>query len=116
VYFYLIDNETLEPELENVMFNYMDCAQMMIGPKNRYCVTYKPGQKNFNVFQAKYVHNFKVSVENLNLEGSKGLEIVSMKIFLCSRKDSVYIYDSTTYKEMGKLDVTLLKSVEREPN
>lgn len=25
VYFYIIDKETLEPELENVMYNYMNC-------------------------------------------------------------------------------------------
>jgi hypothetical protein len=72
----------------------MDCVQMMIGPKVRYCVTYKPGSKSFNVFTAKYIHNFKVSVVNTNLEGSKALEIVSMDMFMCSRKDSVFIYDS----------------------
>ena len=68
------------------------------------------------MFTAKYIHNFKVSVVDTNLEGSKALEIVSMNVFMCSRKDSVYIYDSYTYKEIGKLEVTLLKSVEREPN
>ena len=25
IYFYLIDPDTLEPKLENVMYNYMDC-------------------------------------------------------------------------------------------
>lgn len=41
IYFYLIDKDTLEPELENVMNNFMSCNQMMFGSKVRYCVTYK---------------------------------------------------------------------------
>lgn len=41
VYFYLIDKETLIPELENCMFNFMKCSMMMIGPAKRYSVCYK---------------------------------------------------------------------------
>ena len=41
VYFYLIDKETFEPKLENVMFNFMQCSQMMFGAKVRYGITYK---------------------------------------------------------------------------
>jgi hypothetical protein len=63
------------PELENVMYNYMQCSYMMIGPKVRYCVTYKNDSRGYNIFRAKYVHNFKVNVQNDNLEGSKILEL-----------------------------------------
>ena len=59
VYFYIIDLETLEPSLDNVMYNFMNCVQMMIGPKVKYCVTYKNGQRSFNVFRAKYQHDFR---------------------------------------------------------
>jgi hypothetical protein len=45
---------------------------------------------------------------NTNLDGSKAIEIASMNQFMCSRIDCVYIYDSYTYKELGKLDITLL--------
>jgi len=79
IYFYLIDKETLMPQFENVMNNYMKCLQMMIGPKVKYCVTYKNGQRSFNVFRAAYVHNLKVSVIKENLEGSKVLELRSLK-------------------------------------
>lgn len=41
IYFYLIDPETFEPTLENVMYNYMMCNQMMIGAMKRYSITYK---------------------------------------------------------------------------
>lgn len=41
IYFFIIDPKTFEPELENVMFNFMSCSQMMFGSRVRYCVTYK---------------------------------------------------------------------------
>ena len=41
IYFYLIEQETLEPILENVMYNYMNCTQTMFGSKVNYGITYK---------------------------------------------------------------------------
>ena len=41
IYFYLVDPITLIPTLENVMFNFMNCSQMMFGKKVKYCITYK---------------------------------------------------------------------------
>jgi hypothetical protein len=38
VYFYMMDKETLEPSMENCMFNYMRCNQMIIGKLVRYCL------------------------------------------------------------------------------
>jgi hypothetical protein len=116
VYFYMVDKHTLEIKLDNVMANYMDCVQMMIGSKVRYCVTYKTGAKVFNVFRANYIHNFKVTVVSDNFEGAKGLELASLKAFLCTRKDGVFMYDTNTYSAIGKLDIELLESNEREPN
>ena len=44
VFFYKIDKETLIPNLENVMFNFMNASQMMFGSKVRFCVTYKQNE------------------------------------------------------------------------
>jgi hypothetical protein len=41
IFFYLIEKDTLKPILENAMFNFMNCNQMMFGSKVRYSVTYK---------------------------------------------------------------------------
>lgn len=41
VYFYLIDKNTLMPQLENVMYNFINCSQMMFGSLVRYCITFK---------------------------------------------------------------------------
>ena len=50
IYFYLIDKDTLEPELENVMYNYMNCSTMMFGTKVRYGIAYKANQPGFEVY------------------------------------------------------------------
>lgn len=41
IYFYLINQETFMPELENCMYNYMGCNQMMFGRRVRYGISYK---------------------------------------------------------------------------
>jgi hypothetical protein len=60
IYFYLINPETLKPELENVMQNYTSCNMMMIGPARRFAITYATGENSFNLFKRKYMHNFRV--------------------------------------------------------
>lgn len=41
IYFYLINKETFLPKLENVMFNFMNCSQLMFGSKVRFGVSFK---------------------------------------------------------------------------
>ena len=64
IYFYLIDKKTLMPHLENVMFNFMHCSQMMFGSRVRYGISYKTGQPNFTIYTRKYFHNFKVQINS----------------------------------------------------
>jgi hypothetical protein len=70
IYFYLIDPVTYMPSLENVMYNYMMCNQMMIGALRRYSITYKTNERSFDIYQRKYMHNLRVCVDNGNFEGS----------------------------------------------
>lgn len=116
IYFYLICPNTFMPILENVMFNFMTCNQMMFGSKVRYCVTYKTNQKSFAIYRRKYWHDFKVPISTENLEGSIGLELASMNTYLVSKIDKVIMYSSETFKEVAKIDITLLKADTREPN
>lgn len=60
IYFYRINKETLMPEKENVMYNFMNCSQMMFGSLVRYCITFKTNQPNFSIWVRKAWHNFKV--------------------------------------------------------
>jgi len=64
IYFYLMDKETLEPKLENVMFNYLACTQMLFGKKVKYSVTFSAGQRAFDIHRRKATHNFKVPVSS----------------------------------------------------
>ena len=116
IFFYLIDEETCEPILENVMYNYMSCSTMMFGSRVRYGITYKINDKSFNIYRRKYEHEYMVNVRSENLEGAKALEIKSMNLFLVTKVDRVVMYDSTSYKHVGDLPIVLLKTETREPN
>ena len=116
IYFYFINEDTLQPNLDNVMFNYMNCSQMMFGSKVKYGITYKINQRSFVIYRRKYLHNFKVNVVDENLEGSKGLELKSMDIFLCSKIDKVVMYDSMNFQEIADLPIKLLITETREAN
>ena len=112
----MIDKETFMPILENVMFNFMTCNQMMFGSKVRYSVTYKTNQKSFDIYRRKYWHDFKVPISAENLEGSIGVELRSMNCYLVSKIDKVIIYSSINFQELGQIPIKLLKADTREPN
>lgn len=78
IYFFLIDKETLQPTLENVMYNYMQCSVMMFGSRVRFGITYKSNQPGFAVYTRKYFHNFKVAISNENLEGAQGCNLPNL--------------------------------------
>ena len=48
------------PVLENVMFNYTSCTQMMFGKKVKYGVTYKANEKSFDIYKKKMYHGLRV--------------------------------------------------------
>ena len=75
IYFYIIDRETLLPELENVMNNFMGCSQMLVGLKVRFAITYKQNEQDFNIWSRRYYHNFKVKLTNTDLEGAVGANL-----------------------------------------
>ena len=60
---------------------------MMLAPNKLFCITYKSNQKSFDVHLQKYSHDFKVSINDQDFEGSIGLEVPSMNMFLVSNID-----------------------------
>lgn len=106
------------PDLENAMFNYMNCSQMMFGSKVRYCVTYKTNQSSFDVYRRKYEHEFRANVMSHNLDGSRGLQIESMNAFVVSMVDIIKFYEVDSYTEIKEclIKIPLFPSVTREPN
>ena len=47
IYFFMINKKTLQPTLENVMYNFMECSQLMFGSRVRFGISFKFGQPNF---------------------------------------------------------------------
>ena len=39
-----------------------------------------------------------------------------MDAFLCSKVDKVIVYDALTFRNLGEIPITLLKTETREPN
>lgn len=60
IYFYLLDKQTLEPKLENIMNNFMKCSTLMFSRKRTHGISYKMGQQNFIIYGRTNEHNFKV--------------------------------------------------------
>lgn len=116
VYFYIINKETFMPELENVMYNYMGCTQMMFGKRVRYGITYKTNQRSFDVYRRKFMHNLKVCVDNDEMEGAFGVSMMSLNIFLVAKDNWIKIFDSDSFQQHGSVPIKLLVSETREPN
>lgn len=100
IYFFLIDPKTFEPTLENVMYNYVNCSQMMFGSRVRYCVTYKTNQKSFDIYRRKYEHNFNVNAVTTNHDGAIGLSIESMNAFVVADIKTIKFYNTDTFHEI----------------
>jgi hypothetical protein len=116
IYFYLMDPETFEPTLENVMANFMGCNQMMFGSRVRYGITYKTNQKAFTVYRRKFVHDFRVPIVPEKLEGSMGLDLATMNTILVTKVDKIYMYNNQDFKCIGEIPIKLLPTETREPN
>jgi len=105
IYFYLIDPDTFEPTLENVMFNFMGCNQMMFGSKVRYGITYKTNQKAFKVYRRKYIHDFRVPLTSDNMEGSRGLDLSKYNKILVTKIDKIFVMCADTFNKTGEIPI-----------
>jgi hypothetical protein len=97
IYFYLIDQETFIPTLENCMNNFMQCSQMMFGTRVRYGITFKANQPGFQIYTRKYFHNFKVAITTQNYEGAVGSNLSHMKSYVMAEKTKIGVYDQSTF-------------------
>jgi hypothetical protein len=112
----MIDKETLLPVLENILSNFMQCTQMMFGPRVRYSITFKHNQPGFDVFRKKYQHGFKCLLVEENYNKSIAVEIKKMNSFMVTQKDKIHVYDSNTFMKKHHYDIDLKESTTREIN
>ena len=87
IFIYLMDLQTMVLSLENVIDNFINCSQVMIGRKVKYCISYKTNQKCFEIWRRQYRHSFNANVVSMNLNGSIGLPIENMNSFVVGRGD-----------------------------
>ena len=116
IYFYIMDRDTLEPSLENVMNNYMECNMMMFGSKVNYCITYKQNQKDFVIYRRKYYHSFKSQIREEDYTNSQVIDVKSMNKFFVSKMDEIHVYCATNLVLVDKIKIALEPSDSREPN
>lgn len=105
VYFFLIDKETFEPTLENVMHNFMKCSQLMFGSRVRYGISYRVNQPGLIIYTRKYYHNFKVCISNQNYEGAVGDNLKYSYAYILALKKKIIISDQTTYQVKQEWEV-----------
>jgi hypothetical protein len=98
IYFYIIDKETMIPTLENCMFNFKQCSQMMFGPKVRFSIIYKTNEKGIQIFTRKFYHNFKVNINGDNFEGAAGCNLGKMNAYVMAENQHIGIYNNSSFE------------------
>lgn len=89
---------------------------MMIGAAKRFSVSYSVNQNYFDIFTRKYMHNFRICIDDSNFEGQKALEIASSNMVLVSLKNRIILFNLISHSRCGEIPIPLLDSTSREPN
>ena len=80
---------------------------MMFGSKVKYGITYKTGERSFDIHRRKYEHDYLVNVVENDLDGSRGLPLVSMGAFLVSKINVIHFFDIKSYEEIEHCKITI---------
>jgi hypothetical protein len=78
----------------------MNCSVMMFGTRGKYGCTYKTNERSFDIYQRKYIHDYKVCTVEMHLDGSRGLPIESMNAFLVSQIDTIRFFEIDNFNEL----------------
>jgi hypothetical protein len=98
IYFVLIDKDTFKPTIENVMYNFTNCDQMMFGPRVRNGITFKQNFVGFTVWKRRFFHNFKVQISDKNFEGAVGCNLAKHSSYVIGIHKEIVIYDDKNNK------------------
>lgn len=107
IYFYKIDEVTLIPHLENCMYNFMGCSQMMFGTRQLYSLTYKSGQSGFNIYKKKYLHKFLVTQSDQSYQWCFGLAINPLNQYLVAYENKIQVLDQTDFSIKQELMIPI---------
>ena len=64
IYLYIIDPESLLPQLQSVMYNNIKCRYLISSPNNIAYIKYNVGQSEFEMFNRKYMHCFRAQIDS----------------------------------------------------
>ena len=87
------------------MANYMGCSMCIFGQSVINGITCKTNERSFDVYKKKNTHLLKASVDDGNFEGSIGLSLASMNIFLVSKIDEIFIFESDNFNFIEKIPI-----------
>lgn len=88
IQFFRIDEESLLPKLDHVLYNFMGCTALMFGSQNSHCITYKAGQIGFNIYRRKYAHTFFALLDSASsYENSHSVSVNSVSQYLISQNN-----------------------------
>lgn len=96
-----MDLKTLDITLDNVIDNFMNCSNMMIGRMGKYCITFKTNQKSFDIWRRNHKHSFNANLNQDDLDDAIGLPLETMNAFLVGKDDQINFYDTQTYKKIN---------------
>jgi len=97
IYFYNIDPDTLLPEMDKCMYNFMGCTCMLVGPKSQNALSFKSNQIGFTTYRRKHHHGFVAKVSNDSFDGCETLGINSRSIFMVTHHQEIRVYCQNTY-------------------
>ena len=80
-----------------MMYNFMQCNQLMFGPRVLYAIAYNYNEPDLKIYTRKYFHNFMVSLNRDNYQEAAGANMKLTDEFMVASMKQVSTYDNRTF-------------------
>ena len=72
---------------------------MIFESQEKFCITFKSNQSDFNIYSRKLNHDFRVNIYNEDFENAIGLNLDKKEqIVICKKFGQIMIFDSASYE------------------
>lgn len=106
IYFYLVDEQKCSLCLENVMYNFMQCNQLMFGPRVLFAISYNYNEPDLIIYTRGHFHNFMVSLDkDGKYSNAAGANMPKTNEFIVSSTQHIATYDNRSFKQKGRIHV-----------
>lgn len=110
IYKLVVMDGKFRPVLENTMFNYMNCSQLLLSKNGDFAVSFKYDQNNLYIYERKYLHSFSVKIDGKDYEGTIARTLKDGHFVLAHHR-YVKIYNSKK-KQKAKIKIDKLQEDE----